>query len=285
MVGVRQGGAAFGNRLLFATLHGCADTATVLCLNDNRFALTSRYLTAKGEEGPGRARPLANDSGTFWFFGPDNRELIAKMLDGCGVNGHYWMFAAGLTNVGVELQAYDLHIGKTRSYTNPVGRTYAPVLDTEAFACSADEIAAASERSSAVSANPKAGATVVSKNFPDGTACGGAAEDLCLENDRFRVEVDYTDFAGQTSAAFGGNLTSDTGALFFFDRSNVEMLIKILDGCAINDRFWVFAAGLTNLGVTLEVTDTVTGQSARYDNPVRTPFRAITDTTTFAGCS
>ena len=56
------------------------------------------------------------------------------MLDGCGVNGRRWVFAAGLTNVGVTIFVQDTVIGELRTYTNPLGQRFRAVMDTEAFA-------------------------------------------------------------------------------------------------------------------------------------------------------
>ena len=38
---------------------------------------------------------------------PGNIEVFAKVLDGCAVNGHYWVFVGGLTDVEVELAVVD----------------------------------------------------------------------------------------------------------------------------------------------------------------------------------
>ncbi|HVR28597.1 MAG TPA: hypothetical protein VMS86_03600, partial [Thermoanaerobaculia bacterium] len=80
-------------------------------------------------------------------------------------------------------------------------------------------------------------------------------------------------------------LTDDTGAFWFFDSANVEILIKVLDACASAfDSFWVFAAGLTNVEVRLTVTDTETGMVKVYDNPLDQPFQPVQDTRAFATC-
>ena len=63
-----------------------------------------------------------------------------------------------------------------------------------------------------------------------------------------------------------------------------EVLVKVLDGCAINHRFWVFAATTTNVAYVLRVTDTETGQVREYENPLGKPADAITDTAAFATC-
>jgi hypothetical protein len=58
----------------------------------------------------------------------------------------------------------------------------------------------------------------------------------------------------------------------------------VLDGCALNGRWWVFAGGLTNVGVTLTVTDTQTGEFRTYTSPIGVPFAPLQDTTAFANC-
>ena len=78
--------------------------------------------------------------------------------------------------------------------------------------------------------------------------------------------------------------TSDTGAFSFFDEANIELVIKILDACGVNGNFWVFVGGLTNVGVTITVTDTVTQEARTYTNPVGTAFQTITDTGAFPTC-
>lgn len=305
LLGVDQAGVTGASVLRTIPLPGCVASSTNLCLNDQRFAVSARFRTRQGAEGEARAKALSNDSGTFWFFGEDNRELIVKALDGCGINGHYWLFGAGLTDVEVVLQAHDAYTGSARLYVNPLGRAFEPVLDIEAFPCTEAEQARALElaelqrlgaldlpligddsiaQDSLAQDSLAQDSALTSAAKADGTACGGKATDLCLNNGRFRVEVDYTDFAGKTAPAFGGNLTDDTGALFFFDRSNVELLIKVLDGCFLGS-YWVFAAGLTNVGVDITVTDTVSGEQQKYNNPVGSDFRAITDTSNFRVCS
>ena len=73
-------------------------------------------------------------------------------------------------------------------------------------------------------------------------------------------------------------LTGDTGAFWFFDAANVETIVKVVDACTLNDRRWVFAAGLTNVAVTTTVTDTATGAVRTYRNPVGRAFAPVQDT-------
>jgi hypothetical protein len=64
----------------------------------------------------------------------------------------------------------------------------------------------------------------------------------------------------------------------------VEVVVKVLDACTFNQKFWVFAGGLTDVQVTLKVTDTKTGAVKTYDNPRGAAFQPILDTSAFATC-
>ena len=115
-------------------------------------------------------------------------------------------------------------------------------------------------------------------------ACASDADTLCVQNDRFSVETDFTTTSGSSGVGQQARLTSDTGYFTFFDPSNVEVVVKVLNGCAINNRYWVFAAGLTDVRVRLRVRDTQTGQLKSYDNPLGVPFQPIQDLQAFATC-
>ena len=80
------------------------------------------------------------------------------------------------------------------------------------------------------------------------------------------------------------SLTADTGYFWFFSDSNVEMVLKVLDACSLNERFWVFAGGLTNVQVDITVLDTATGAAKTYHNPQGAAFQPIQDTSAFSGC-
>lgn len=79
----------------------CLPLAAVLCLNGGRFRVAATWRTAQGS-GDAQALPLTPDTGAFWFFSAENLELVVKVLNGCAFNGNYWVFAGGLTNVGVK---------------------------------------------------------------------------------------------------------------------------------------------------------------------------------------
>ncbi len=122
-----QGFGRFGQRLETA----CGGDAD-LCLHDERFRVEVAWELPGGEAGAGQAVPLTDDTGAFWFFGPDNLELMVKVLDGRALNGHFWVFFGALSDVEYTVTVTDTATGATRSYTNPAG-TMASQADTTAF--------------------------------------------------------------------------------------------------------------------------------------------------------
>jgi pimeloyl-ACP methyl ester carboxylesterase len=114
-------------------------------------------------------------------------------------------------------------------------------------------------------------------------ACLPGPTALCLRDGRFRVEATW-DTGTAAGAAQGSELSDESGTFWFFSPQNLELDVKVLAGCPVNGRFWVFAAGLTDVGVTLAVTDTASGQRVEYRNPRGTPFAPIQDTGAFATC-
>ncbi len=116
------------------TLPPCQPNATTHCLQNGRFKVTADWETAAGAEGDAKAILASADSGEFWFFNAGNTEILVKVLNGCGVNNRYWVFAAGLTNVGVTITVEDTESGEEKEYENDVQHPFAPVLDTSAFA-------------------------------------------------------------------------------------------------------------------------------------------------------
>jgi hypothetical protein len=120
--------------LSIRALSSACDGDTALCLLSGRFRVTATWETSAGQSGTGKARQLTDESGYFWFFSENNVEVVVKVLDACSSFGRFWVFAAGLTNVGVELRVEDTATGVVRTYSNPAGRPFQPLQDTNAFA-------------------------------------------------------------------------------------------------------------------------------------------------------
>jgi len=112
----------------------CTNSSTQVCLQNSRFKVTMVYQAPNQSPGNGHATALTSDTGWFWFFNSSNVESIIKVLNGCGLNNHYWVFAAGLTNVKVTITVTDTSNGTTWTRVNNQGTPFAPIQDTSAFA-------------------------------------------------------------------------------------------------------------------------------------------------------
>lgn len=112
----------------------CVADATTLCLGEGgRFEAKVTWTDLDGNSGVGQATGQGTeDTGLFWFFGPQNLELMVKVLDGRKDNGKFWVFYGSLTNVAFELTVTDGDTGVRRTYTNSQGR-FASLGDTAAF--------------------------------------------------------------------------------------------------------------------------------------------------------
>jgi photosystem II stability/assembly factor-like uncharacterized protein len=111
-------------------------------------------------------------------------------------------------------------------------------------------------------------------------ACGADSLTLCLNSRRFSARIAWTTAGGATRAGQAFSLTDTTGAFWFFDPTNVELVVKVLDGRSVNGSFWVFYGSLTNVEFTLTVTDLLTGAVRTYVNP-QGQLASFADTSAF----
>jgi hypothetical protein len=121
---------------------------------------------------------------------------------------------------------------------------------------------------------------------PPGPCVPGATK-LCITQNRFRVQVTWHDFAGNVGSGqvLQGVPEGSSGIFWFFGPNNWELMIKVLDACTFNDRFWVFSAATTTVEYTLTVTDTQTGVVWEHTNPLGVAAAAVADTDAFATCN
>ena len=217
----------------------------------------------------------SDESGLFYLFSRENVEVLVKVLDGCAYNGHRWVFVAPVTDLGFKLELRELSLveavwrydrdnpGSDAGFFagNPKGRTARAVSDTEAIPCSAAEIAAAARASGAGGDSallpPVAPAPPTSSsaflNAGEGTDCEPGGHALTVSGG-YRVSLCYETANGLVGDALDWGLDSThSGLLYFFNRDNVEILIKVLDGCGVNGHRWVFVAPVTDLAFNLQV--------------------------------
>lgn len=217
----------------------CRPGPDTLCLLNNRFRVKVSYQNQfDGSSGVGRPIPRSNISGFFSFGDPSNVELLVKILDFGDVVKVFW---GQLTNLRYNLEVMDTRTGQIQNYTNTAGDCGG--ID--------QNFAASVLPSTAPKSMVRAAGT-----------CRSGPSTLCLLQGRFAVEVDWrnqgNDTSGQGGAAALSNLT---GTFTFGDRSNVELMVKMLN---FGDRVALFWGALSDLEYTLKVTDTATGQVKSY---------------------
>jgi ELWxxDGT repeat protein len=259
---------------------GCLPSATDLCLSGGRFQVEAFWRGSQGDSGPGQAEPLTGDTGTFWFFSPDDLEVIVKVLDGRALNDHFWVFYGALSNVEYALTVTDTTTGLTRRYLNPPGQL-ASVGDTTAFGPLGASLIGGPP--SSLTSGARGGHLVAAPYRAASqqvSGCNSGPSQLCLNGDRFSVSVAWTDFNGRSGSGTAVPLTTDTGSFWFFDAANIEIVVKVLDGRGLNGHFWLFYGALSDVRYTLTVTDTVSGAVRTYTNPLGN-FASVADTSAF----
>jgi hypothetical protein len=275
----------------------CRGSDTTLCLDDQpgdqRWQIGATFAT--GTSG-GAAHDIelaslgVSHGGLFWFFDGANPEILLKVLDGCAVNQHFWVFSSATTNVGFTVTVTDTRAGRAKVYTNQNGTAASPIQDTGAFACMAGDAGPAKAAgaspeplrppaASSVSAAPAS--APVPASGPAG--CSTTATSLCIAG-RFAIAVQFETAQGGGHAGSGevidlqGLGVARGGLFWFFAADDPELLVKVLDACALNDSFWIFYAAGTNVGFTLTVTDTQTGKMRTYRNSDGTSAPPVQDT-------
>ncbi len=239
---------------LFAYRPGadCPDDPEVACLRQGRFETTVRWRKPDGQQGTGKVIPFSDDSTLFWFFNPTNIELGLKVIDGRQVNDQFWVFYGALSTVEYRIDVRDRATGRVRTYHNPAGEIYGRA-DNQALPGGVQGFVALPD------GGGKAGT---------GT-CEASDTALCLLDGRIRVEVSYTNQHNGGAEGQGQTIvgTEQTGFFWFFRPGVLELMVKVLDGQAINGHFWVFYGGLTDVEFDLLVTDTFTGAQSTFHNP------------------
>ena len=292
----------------------CAETEDSDCMADGRFTVRASYRHP-GAAGSERARIrdvyLGDTATLFYFFSADNPELLVKVLDGCALNGHYWVFGSAATDREYEVTIADAVGGGSRSYVRDASDPL--ISDIEAFRCEAGSMASSAPAAPASGGHggrelvvatggsgPPAAADLAGVGWaPDGSeesdalrldvpsasglpgsadadgegyaTCMDGRANACMEDGLFQVRVRFYLPPGQAGGApnCGGGGSSwarcgavrdstigDNAALFyFFTWDNPELLVKVLDGCAINGHYWVFGSAATDLRFELRVRD------------------------------
>lgn len=111
-----------------AATSACVPSATKACLHGGRFSVQVGTLFV-----PGNFAPIAvsgPESVVFYFFGPNNWEVLAKVLNACAINNRYWVFGAGATD-----RDFVLNIGDTTRGIIVGYGPRCPIADTSFWTC------------------------------------------------------------------------------------------------------------------------------------------------------
>ena len=145
IVALPNGGAGITINQKNLTGSSCIPSDTVLCVDDvpgdQRFQVTASFHTAQdgGLAGTAQAVPLAQlgttHGGLFWFFTPDNPEMLVKILNGCSSTDHFWAYITAGTNVAFTIKVEDtFRANVSKTYTNADLTPALPIQDTLALA-------------------------------------------------------------------------------------------------------------------------------------------------------
>jgi len=221
-------------------------------------------------------------SGLLWFFDPDNAEVLIKVLDGCAVNGHRWVFVAPVTTLAFNLWVEETATGKSWVRRNPRGgRTATTGSDLTAFPCGPATPSATAERAGSPLPRPMAdirqigvGGTTDCEPRPVTTLGGGFTVSMCVEHERDGETV-------VTQVRDYGLNSRQSALLYFFERDNAEVLVKVLDGCAVNGHRWVFVAPVTTLAFNLSIERVSDGAAWTHVNGLDRTAAAKSDLEAF----
>jgi len=116
-------------------------------------------------------------------------------------------------------------------------------------------------------------------------ACVKSDTVLCISNHvgdgRFQLTVDFNHAGGASGsgqASIGTLGVTHGGSFWFFSQDNPEVLVKVLNACGVNNKFWVFVTAGTNVGFNLHLLDTVTSAHLTYSNPDNVAAVPVQDT-------
>ena len=119
--------------------------------------------------------------------------------------------------------------------------------------------------------------------FPVAIGCTPHATTLCM-HDRFAASVQWQTTTNSGNASVAPLTTTQSGIFWFFNSTNWEVMVKVLNGCPINARWWVFSAATTNVAYRLTVLDIEAGEQKIFFNYAGPPAPAVTDTGALDTC-
>lgn len=102
-------------------------------------------------------------------------------------------------------------------------------------------------------------------------ACRTGDRFLCLQEGRFEVQVHWKNntVAGDygSGRSVPVEVSDESGLFWFFEPANIELVVKVLDGRALNDNYWVFFGALSDVEYWITVREVAGDGRRTYHNP------------------
>jgi hypothetical protein len=131
------------------------------------------------------------------------------------------------------------------------------------------------------------GAGVGFLSFPIGPPCSASTVSaLCLQG-RFLITTTFRTATAPGPSDGSGHVVvagANSGIFWFFSSDNWEVMVKAINGCGLNNRYWIYSAATTDRFYRMEVFDTLHPTSKIYFNYAGPPAPAVTDSSAFATC-
>ncbi|MGZ5441082.1 MAG: NF038122 family metalloprotease [Thermoanaerobaculia bacterium] len=260
----------------------CVADATTVCLLDGRFRLRIDYVNPfsnppnqPGTLLAGRLLESAQnpDTGLFGFSAPTAVEVVVRIQDTRPFAQRFDIYYGGMTDVAYTVTVTDTETGVARQYHNAAGKVGGGV-DRVSFPTTGQSVAAFERFDTNELDSWNEAKTMIAETLAT-APCVADPTTVCLLNDRFQVKIDYVNpFStppNQPGTFLAGRLLEgaqnpDTGLFGFNAATAVEVIVRIQDTRPFAQRFDVYYGGMTDVGYTVTVTDTVTGTVRQYQN-------------------
>ena len=236
----------------------------------------------------------SDESGILYFFDRDNAEVLVKVLNTCSHSDYIWVFVAPVTTLAFNLRIDEVATERFWEHRNPRGGGAATTASAvKEFPCDPG-VAGATAGSAAVPGSAAAGVDLVEAGFrpasvlqalaagepsdceprPVVTLQGGYEVAMCVEflRDGEPASTEVKDY---------GLDSQQSAVLYFFDKNNAEVLIKVLEPPPGNCGKWVFVAPVTDLAFNIEVRPPGGRTPRTHSNPLGRTAAAVSDLKAF----
>jgi hypothetical protein len=248
-------------------------TETLLMLS-GRFTVVVNYINQfenPPTTGRLKGRSLSNtplsDTAIFTFGDANVIELMVRLSDARPFDNHIHVFYGGLSDIEFFITVTDSATGASKEYHKPANQLIGEV-DRSTF------VAGGSLLQTGIDALMAETAKRAIRPFGD-------SDTILMLNGRYQVRMRYRNqfvnppTEGYLLARSIANTTMTQTAVFFIDSASVEWMVRFSDARPFDNHIHFYHGGLTDLELTVEVTDTLTGLHIEYGKPGNTLFGLV----------